>query len=94
MRIDSESSQLSGTSPSIPEFYFPMRKEMLCDQPMDPKRFWVQDRLNMSTFSEERIHELLDKVSGRLCTARNCLEIQSNDVFDNLFSILYYLEEY
>lgn len=78
---------------SLPEFIFPIRKEMLCDQPADSRRFYVQYRTNISALNENQIKEVLEKVSQSFCSSKSCLNIQFNEVFDILFSLLYYLEE-
>lgn len=35
----------------------------------------------------------LEGVSERICSASKCLQILSNDNFDMIYSILYYLDE-
>lgn len=99
MIVDSDNRSESSTNNNnnygvaIPEFRFPLRKEILCDQPAD-NRFWVTDRLNVSTWIEDKLMKELETVSDKLCSgSTKCLQIMENDIFDIFYSYLYYFEE-
>ena len=78
------------------EFKFPFRKEQLCDEPADPNRFWVKTRKNVSNWHEVQLLRDIEQVAESICpggAAIKCLQIMDNDNFDNLYSIIYYLEQ-
>ncbi len=78
------------------EFKFPIRKEQLCDEPADSNRFWVKTRKNPTNWQEDQLLREIEGVAENLVTGGGsvkCLQILDNDNFDNLYSILYYLED-
>lgn len=81
---------------TVTEFKFPIRKEQLCDEPADPNRFWVKTRKNPTNWQEDQLLREIENVAENLVTGGGsvkCLQILDNDNFDNLYSILYYLED-
>ena len=81
---------------NICEFKFPIRKEQLCDEPSDPNRFWVKTRKNPTNWHEDQLLREIECVAENLVTGGGsvkCLQILDNDNFDNLYSIIYYLED-
>jgi len=78
----------------IPNFKIPVRKEQLCEEPANENQFFVKDRYNLHTLSEEKVLKELERVSDKVCgTGSKCLEILNNDYFDILYSVIYYIED-
>ena len=87
---------IGGNHDQVYEFKFPIRKEQLCDEPADPNRFWVRTRKNPTNWQEDQLLREIENVAENLVTGGGsvkCLQILDNDNFDNLYSILYYLED-
>ena len=74
-------------------FKFPIRSMQLCEQPIEPNIFWVQDRINVGQLKENKIAETLDNVYDNFGSYNKCLKILTNEVFDPIYSVLYYLED-
>ena len=73
-------------------FVFPARYPQLCEQPTDPNQFYVQDRINVGQLSEARLQQEVDTVMERL-TGNKALNILQNDIFDSIYSVIFYLED-
>ena len=55
--------------------------------------FWVQDRINVGQWSEEKLLEEVGNVMEKLSGGhKKSVQIMNNDVFDPLYSILFYLD--
>jgi hypothetical protein len=55
--------------------------------------FWVQDRSNVGQWSEEKCLEEVSNVMEKLSGGhKKSVQIMTNDMFDPLYSILFYLE--
>jgi len=71
------------------EFEFPLRKEILCDEPSNKNIFYVTDKVDVSRFEEGRIRELIFDLEKQLAGSKShCTNITSNDSFDVLFNLL------
>lgn len=70
---------------------------MLCDVPKgesNQNQFYVKDRYNLNNLSSETVSQELDKVSQKFQGGGNrCMEILSNEYFDILYSVIYYLDD-
>ena len=73
------------------QFKFPKTKNPgLCEQPVDPNVFWVQDRINVGQLREQQIQETLEPVYESLIEYSKCLKILTNEVFDPIYSVLWH----
>ena len=88
----SRQSGASDFNNSHTNFVFPQRNLQLCEQPQDPNQFWVQDRINIGQLSDERIQQEIEQVLERL-TGNKCLQIATNEIFDVLYSAIFYLQD-
>lgn len=56
----------------IYEFRFPIRKEILMDEPADATRFYVKTRKIVENWPEKKLMDELTIVSENLCGAKKC----------------------
>ena len=47
-------------------FKFPIKRNMLADEPKDSNQFWVKDRIGINNFSDDQILNTLDGIGERL----------------------------
>ena len=76
------------------QFKFPKGKHAeLCEQPVDPNVFWVQDRINVGQLKDREIQESLEHPFDSFGAYHKSLKVLTNEVFDPVYSVLYHLED-
>lgn len=71
------------------EFEFPIRKELLCDEPSNKNYFYVTDKVDFSKFDDGRIKEIMLDLDRQLTGSKSHFSnILQNDSFDVCFNLL------
>lgn len=88
-------SEMSFVATGMPtQFKFPIRSMGLCEQPVEPNIFYVQDRIDVGRWKESDLKEAIERIIDSIGGERNkCLKILTNEVFDPIYSILFHLED-
>lgn len=65
----------------------------LCEQPVEPNVFYVENRMNVSRLKEADLLAQLESILDSINERNKSLRILTNDVFDPIYSILFSMEE-